>query len=129
MRVISQPSFGIPLGSLLNDALLCENRTFSRVKAAVAYVKRSGVQHIAAALKKFITNGGTAEFAIGIDQGGTTAEGLNQLLEIIENNGRIFINHDENPYVTPQTIPFRIVKAGSSFRWFRKSNRRRFVHK
>ncbi len=69
--------------------LLVENLSYGKWKvfrAAVAFVKSSGVKHIKAALAKFLAQG-DATVSAGIDHAGTSREGLTQLLEALGDKG------------------------------------------
>lgn len=100
MKTIIQPFSEKRLGDYIQDALKGNLGNFIIFQVAVAFAKRSGVQHIADELKDFITRDGLVRLIIGIDHHGTSAEGLSDLIDIIENDGVVLINHDESPYVT-----------------------------
>ncbi len=72
----------------LGDQLI-ENLSISKwttFRAAVAFVKNSGVKHIKGALGKFLMQG-DARISAGIDHGGTSKEGLTELLVALGTKG------------------------------------------
>ena len=100
MQILAQPYGKNTLGEILRDALSGKVATFTKFSAAVAFVKRSGVQQIEKELKSFIEAEGQTSFIVGIDQNVTSYEGLRLLLEISGSHNSVFINHDESPFVT-----------------------------
>lgn len=99
-RVILQPFGERTLGDMLKSALSGEMENYSSFQAAVAFVKRSGVQHIQDELQAFIEQGGYVRMALGVDYQGTSLEGLSDLLTIVGGEGDVFINHDQGWYVS-----------------------------
>ena len=71
-RLLSQPH-GDRLGDLLNRRL--QDDQWTRFRAAVAFVKRSGVRHIADSLRAFARHG-QITMTVGVSMGGTSVEGL-----------------------------------------------------
>lgn len=63
-------------------------------RGAVAFAKRSGVKHLAAPLKQFSSHGVT-KIIIGVDQEGTSAEALTELLASIQPTGEAWVYHNE----------------------------------
>ena len=100
MELILQPWSERTLGDILQLALKGEIGSFERFDAAIAFVKRSGVQYIADLLREFAEKNSSVRIVVGIDQHGTSAEGLSDLLEAVGNYGTIWICHDNDPYVT-----------------------------
>ena len=127
-QVLHQASFGLWKGGLLGtSSIACRNTTIPKVaavefihqpntsdrlgdqllanlskqwthfRAAVAFAKRSGTRHIVDALKKF-AQVGDVEMVVGIDHCGTSVEGLADLLEAAEPNGRILVFHNRRPF-------------------------------
>lgn len=90
---ITQPNGSTRLGDLLKQLLTDER--WSHFTAAVAFVKRSGVRHIADALRAFAERG-TVKMLIGVDLGGTSREGLADLLACVRERGEIYVCHNEN---------------------------------
>lgn len=72
---IGQPNAG-DLGTRLTDALA--DQQWTRLDAAVAFVKMSGVAHLAPPLQAFATRS-QVRITVGIDQQGTSLEGLQNL--------------------------------------------------
>jgi HKD family nuclease len=99
-QIIAQPFSQYPLGALLKAALTGQILSFHTFRAAVAFVKRSGVQHIEAELQQFVQAGGTAQLVVGIDQLGSSQEGLAGLLNAVGETGSIWINRTVETYVT-----------------------------
>ena len=76
MKVVLQPFGERTLGEMLKSALSDEMESYSAFQAAIAFVKRSGVQHIQDELQAFIERGGCVRMALGVDYQGTSLEGL-----------------------------------------------------
>lgn len=120
MRTILQPFSEQTLGEFLKAAFT--NKEYDTFQAAVAFVKRSGVQHIRDELRAFVERGGYVRVVVGIDYYGTSLEGLSDLLSAIDNKGDIFVDHDENWYVSfhpklylfeAETLALLIVGSGN----------------
>lgn len=93
---ISQPS-GASLGAQLIAEL--EADRWTRLSAGIAYVKMSGVRHLAAPLFAFAQ---TAELriSVGIDQQGSSLEGVQTLWQVLGSRpDNLYIYH--NPSSTP----------------------------
>ena len=91
--LITQPGGGNRLGDFLIEQLA--DPRWVTFAAAVAFVKRSGVRHLSAAIQSF-TERGRVNIIAGVDFGGTSKEGLSDLLECIGDNGDIWIFHNES---------------------------------
>ena len=122
MRIIAQPFSDLKLGDVLNTTLSGERGAFNSFKAAVAFAKLSGIQHISEALNKFNKTGAEIELVIGVDQQGTSADALDALMKAVGSNGRVLINHDQNSYVTyhpklylfeGETVALAVVGSGN----------------
>jgi HKD family nuclease len=100
MKMILQPFGEHTLGELLNSALSSEIGAYHSFQAAVAFAKRSGVQHIRDAVQEFVRRGGDVRMVIGVDHYGTSAEGLLDLLTAIGDGGELWIYHDEDRYIS-----------------------------
>lgn len=100
MKTILQPFSEQRLGDILKAALNGQVQIWNSFQAAVAFAKRSGVQHIENELRSFVAKGGFVRMVVGIDQYGTSIEGLSVLLAAIGDQGEIWINHDSNNYIT-----------------------------
>jgi HKD family nuclease len=109
MDLLLQPWSERTLGDILQLALKGEISSFERFDAAVAFAKRSGVQHVADLIRDFAGTNGGVRIVVGIDQHGTSAEGLSDLLAAVGDRGSIWIFHDSDPYVTfhPKLYLFR----------------------
>ena len=94
MQILSQPSGPERLGDWLKANL---RRDWTMFRAAVAFVKRSGVRHIADALGEFARSN-SVEIIAGIDHGGTSYEGLRALLEATFSGGRVIVFHNPLPH-------------------------------
>lgn len=94
MEIMRQPGESGRLGDWL-QANLAGN--WSHFRAAVAFVKRSGVKHIAAQLAAF-AEAGEVEIIVGIDHQGTSYEGLDGLLRAASPNGRVVVFHNRLRY-------------------------------
>jgi HKD family nuclease len=92
-QLIAQPEGSFRLGDFLAEALTSSNWTSFR--AAIAFVKRSGTKHIAEALSAF-SKRGSVNVSIGIDSGGTSAEGLQDLIEAVSPAGKLWVFHNAN---------------------------------
>ncbi len=95
----------VRLGDYLNSHL--SDKRWTLFRAAIAFVKRSGVRHIRKCLTTF-SQRADVKLSIGVDFGGTSMEGLQDLLECLEGRGAIWIYHNEN-YSTfhPKIYMFR----------------------
>lgn len=81
-------------GKALTDDLV--GNTWQSAEFAVAWVPRSGTQHLAAPIREFLKSGGAMQITVGVDIENTSHEGLSDLLAL-ENEGsiEIFIHHNE----------------------------------
>lgn len=87
-----------PLAHRFGTALTgdIENEKWTRVEIAVAWVRRSGTQHVETSFKKFLRRGGFAQITVGVDIENTSAEGLNDLLALgARGNIETYIYHNE----------------------------------
>jgi len=94
MQFITQPFGEVRLGEFLLTHLT--DPQWTSFRAAVAFVKRSGTQHIRQPLLNF-TNHGTVRLSAGIDLYGTSREGLTDLLNATP-NGQLYIYRNNGPY-------------------------------
>ena len=90
MKLLNQPT-GLRLGDWLNENL---DRDWEEFRAAVAFVKRSGVKHIVERLTEFAKSQ-RVEIIAGVDHQGTSYEGLKLLMDAVSPNGRVVIFHNE----------------------------------
>jgi len=91
---VTHPKDSFRLGNFLIDSL--NENQWTDFRAAVAFIKRSGTKHIQNSLSKFVQRGGNAVITVGVDVGGTTVEGLQDLLSAVANKGEIFVFHNAN---------------------------------
>lgn len=92
MQIISQPDGTIRLGEYLTAHL--QETEWSEFRAAIAFVKLSGVRHIATALAEF-SRRAAVKISVGIDHGGTSMEGLRALLNALDGRGEVWVFHNE----------------------------------
>ncbi|MFO0335238.1 MAG: phospholipase D family protein, partial [Pseudomonadota bacterium] len=97
MKLIRQPSNTDRLGETLVRHL---GEPWKRFRAAVAFAKRSGTQHIAPALRAFVASGRQAELLVGVDHRGTSQEALEELLAAVSPPSRVVICHNNLPFTT-----------------------------
>jgi HKD family nuclease len=93
-RFISQPYSEESLGSVLLAGLSSEK--WDTFLASIAFVKRSGTTHIKAKLHTFAKNG-TVRISVGVDHGGTSLEGVEDLWGALNGNGELFLVHHVRP--------------------------------
>lgn len=94
ITLIHHPEGEKRLGDLLVENL--QKGRWISFRAAVAFVKHSGVKHLARALRVFAAHG-ISKISAGIDQGVTSAEGLTDLLAAVQPNGEVWVFHNEAP--------------------------------
>lgn len=94
MEFVHQPSSSGRIGDYLTDNLA---KPWTCFRAAVAFVKRSGTRHIASALAAFAPQG-AVEIIAGIDHCGTSAEGLQDLLDAVTPTGRVIVFNNRLPF-------------------------------
>jgi len=94
MQFIAQPFAEVRLGELLLSHL--GDPQWTEFRAAVAFVKRSGTQHIRQPLRNF-SDRAQVKISVGIDLFGTSQEGLSDLLGATP-GGQIFVYRNNGPY-------------------------------
>jgi HKD family nuclease len=94
MQFIAQPFADVRLGEFLLSHLA--DPQWTAFRAAVAFVKRSGTQHIRQSLRDFSARA-RARISVGVDLYGTSREGLADLLEATP-HGQIFVYRNNGPY-------------------------------
>src|SRR6266446_5841153 len=92
-QFISQPNSDFRLGDFLKQSFADSRWTIFR--AAVAFAKYSGTKHIRDLLSDF-SRRAKVDITIGIDAGGTSVEGLMNLMDALENRGNIWIFRNAN---------------------------------
>lgn len=100
MRILIQPYGATPLGEFLKKIFEGGYGNFYSFQAAVAFAKRSGVQHLSAHISETIQKGNKVRIVVGIDHQGTSQEGLEGLLECCRPDGEVWINHCNEKYIT-----------------------------
>jgi hypothetical protein len=97
---------GASLGGKLTQRL--SEARWTSLRAAVAFVKMSGVKHLAQPLLDFAKARppGRVAIAIGIDQGGSSLEGVDTLFRIVDTTGNaLFIVRNPRGVVSPTFHP------------------------
>ena len=90
MEYLRQPATANRLG----DCLIANfERDWTHFRAAIAFVKRSGVKHVVGPPARFAQSR-QVEVIVGIDHNGTSYEGLRDLLAAVQPNGRIIVFHN-----------------------------------
>jgi HKD family nuclease len=73
-----------------------ESGKWTSIEMAVAWVRRSGTQHLQSSFKKFLGRGGFAQVTVGVDIENTSKEGLEDLLSLqADGNIETYIHHNE----------------------------------
>lgn len=91
---IAQPQATFRIGDFLKQSFA--DPQWTEFRAAVAFVKRSGTKHIRQPLEEFSKRGGLVKISAGVDAGGTSAEGLTDLMQAIEARGSVLIFKNAN---------------------------------
>jgi HKD family nuclease len=105
VKLIQQPGSPIRVGEWLISNL--SDPKWTEFRAAVAFVKISGVSHLAASLTRFSARS-RVKLVVGIDAFGTSFEALQLLLECIGPDGELWIFHNEaNHLFHPKVYMFR----------------------
>lgn len=94
LEFIAHPQGATRLGDFLLQGL--RSKEWLHFRAAVAFVKRSGTKHIRDALAAFSERGGDVRFSAGVDAGGTSAEGLLDLINAVEHRGDVLVFKNAN---------------------------------
>jgi HKD family nuclease len=104
-KLIRQPTDAFRLGDFLLTSL--KDESWNEFRAAIAFVKQSGTKHIKEAVDDF-SRRGRVRLSVGIDVGGTSAEGFSDLLEALDARGDIWIFHNAgNPTFHPKVYLFK----------------------
>src|SRR5713226_9914927 len=90
------------LGDVLTENF--KDKKWSEFRAAVAFVRASGVKRISNALSAFARRA-DVRISVGIDQSGTSVEGLKELLNSIKPRGSVLLFHNRNRTETPTFHP------------------------
>lgn len=89
---VQQPEGALRLGDYLK--LHLQEKRWTHFRAAIAFIKHSGVRHIFEELSEF-SRRAAVKLSVGIDCGGTSMEGLRGLLDAVESHGEIWVYHNE----------------------------------
>lgn len=92
VHLLYGPNQTYRLGDFLKESLA--NEQWTQFRAAVAFVKRSGVKHVQTAIAAFSARG-SVRITVGVDSGGTSAEGMADLLDAV-GPGELWVFHNEN---------------------------------
>jgi HKD family nuclease len=93
MNLLVQPFSDVRLGRYLQEHLA--DSKWTEFRAAIAFVKRSGTQHIRKPLREF-GGRGKVRLTVGVDLQGTSAEGLLDLLTCLP-DGAVWVYRNEGP--------------------------------
>lgn len=105
VELLTQSTPFTRLGDYLIEQLNDSEWTIFR--AAIAFVRRSGMRHIRESLRHRATQS-TVKITAGIDLKGTSYEGLLDLLNAMDGHGQVFVFHNENPFTFhPKVYLFR----------------------
>ncbi|MGH9426587.1 MAG: hypothetical protein ACRD2L_09850 [Terriglobia bacterium] len=91
--VLIQPGGEVRLGDFLKRSF--SGSRWKEFRAAIAFVKYSGTKHIRQSLADFAQRA-SVKISVGIDSGGTSVEGLTDLLKALEGHGELWIFHYAN---------------------------------
>jgi HKD family nuclease len=94
LRFTLQPFGAARLGDVLLQSL--SEPIWAEFRASVAFVKRSGTKHVADSLRAFGQRGGAIRMSAGIDAGGTSREGLEDLLSAVGATGQLYVFKNAN---------------------------------
>jgi HKD family nuclease len=90
-KIVIQPEDKFRLGDFLIQSL--SNADWTEFRGAVAFAKRSGTKHVRQALQEF-SKRGSVNLSVGISSGGTSAEGLEDLMAAVLPTGKLWIFHN-----------------------------------
>lgn len=109
LTFVAQPHHSFRLGDFLCDGLC--NPKWTHFRAAIAFVKNSGAQYISADLAQFVTKG-KATISVGISHGGSSVEGLMNLISSVGTKGTIWVYKNPSNTFHPKLYLFKC--AGSA---------------
>lgn len=89
--VVIQPEGELRLGDFLKQSFA--DGQWKEFRAAIAFVKYSGTKHIRQSLADFAQRA-SVKISVGIDSGGTSVEGLTDLLKALEGHGEVWVFHN-----------------------------------
>lgn len=106
---VCQPDADFRLGDFLKKNLTTE--TWEEFRAAIAFVKFSGVKHIAGNLATFASTK-KVRISAGIDCGGSSQQGIAGLLAAVQPSGEVWIFHNAGtPTFHPKIYLFKNATA------------------
>ncbi len=112
VEIVRQPAHSRRLGDLLQERLAGDWTDF---RAALAFVKSSGTRHLAESLAAFGRNG-RIDIVVGIDHGGTSYEGLRDLMAAAGPDARLAVFHNRLPYTFhPKVFLFKSRSSAEIF--------------
>jgi len=94
LEFIAQPEASFRIGEFLKQSF--SDPRWTEFRAAVAFVKRSGTKHIREPLEAFSRSGRIVKISAGVDAGGTSVEGLTDLVQAVDTRGDIFVFKNAN---------------------------------
>jgi HKD family nuclease len=94
VQFVAQPAAEFRIGDFLKQSLA--DAQWAEFRAAVAFVKRSGTKHVYGSLEEFSKRGGIVRISAGLDGGGTSAEGLTDLIRSLGDRGQVFVFKNAN---------------------------------
>lgn len=104
ISLIAHPHGPYRLGDFLADNL--NDAKWTDFRAAVAFVKKSGTEYIRSGLKDFAAKRNVS-ISAGVDHGGSSAEGLGQLLEAVGLTGGIWVYKNSANTFHPKVYLFK----------------------
>lgn len=103
-RIIAQPNDPFRIGDFLLAGLL--DPRWTHFRGAVAFVKRSGTEHLRAALTDFSSRA-DATLSVGLDHGGTSVEGISDLFNALEPRGKLWVYKNNANTFHPKAYLFK----------------------
>lgn len=90
---VTNPDGDQRIGDHLRTGLAA--RSWTHLSGAVAFVRASGVRHLADGLRAFCVRGGVVRLAVGVDLQGSSEEGLRMLLDCVQTDAQVCVFHNE----------------------------------
>ena len=104
ISVTAQPYDAFRIGDFLLTGLL--EKKWTHFRGAVAFVKRSGTEHLRAALTDFCARA-DAVLSVGLDHGGTSVEGISDLFNALEPRGKLWVYKNNSNTFHPKAYLFK----------------------
>lgn len=108
LTFIANPHDPVRIGDYLRTGL--RNHSWSEFRAAVAFVRLSGTQHICPDLSTF-SQQGKVSISVGVDHGGTTVEGLTSLLSAVGVREKLWVFKNPGSTFHPKLYVFKNAEA------------------